>query len=94
MPQSESLAGPLECAGLTALLISLDGLAEALGVSSTPEIESGVEPSSRRATALQSDADPIGGLAVELAELAHAGVVGFPGAREQGQELEIIGEGF
>ena len=30
--------------GFTALLISLDGLAQALGVSSTPEIQSGVEP--------------------------------------------------
>ena len=38
--------------------------------------------------------DQIGGFAVELTELADTGVVGFLGAGTDGQELEIIGEGF
>lgn len=36
----------------------------------------------------------VGRLAVELAELAHAGVISLLGARAEGQQLEIIGEGF
>ena len=39
-------------------------------------------------------AEQVGGAVVELAELAQAGVVGLFGARADGQELEIIGEGF
>ena len=33
-------------------------------------------------------------LRTELAELANAGVISLFGARADGQELEIIGEGF
>ena len=36
----------------------------------------------------------VGGLAVKLTELAHAGVISLLGARAEGQQLEIIGEGF
>jgi hypothetical protein len=36
----------------------------------------------------------IGGLGVELAELAKTSVVGLFGARADGQKLEIIGERF
>ena len=38
--------------------------------------------------------EELGGLVVKLAELAHAGVISFLGARAQGQELEIIGKRF
>ena len=38
--------------------------------------------------------DQVGGFAVELAELADAGVIGLLGAGADGQELEIIGERF
>jgi hypothetical protein len=38
--------------------------------------------------------DQLGGFGVELAELAQAGVIGLLGARADGQELEVIGEGF
>jgi hypothetical protein len=38
--------------------------------------------------------DLVGGFAVELAELAEAGVIGFLRAGAQGQEGQIIGEGF
>ena len=38
--------------------------------------------------------DQVGGFAVELAELAEAGVVGLFGAGADGQELQVIGEGF
>ena len=35
-----------------------------------------------------------GGLAVMFAQLADTGVVSFSGATAEGQQLEIIGEGF
>ena len=38
--------------------------------------------------------DEVGGFAVELAELADAGRIGCFGARRDGQESQIIGEGF
>ena len=38
--------------------------------------------------------EQVGGFAVELTELADAGVVSRFGARADGQEFEIIGEGF
>ena len=38
--------------------------------------------------------EPIGGLAVKLAELPDAGVIGLLGAWADGQELQVIGEGF
>jgi hypothetical protein len=38
--------------------------------------------------------DQVGRFAVELAELAHASVISFLGARPDGQEFEIINEGF
>lgn len=38
--------------------------------------------------------DQVGGFAVELRELADAGEVGLFGARTDGQELEIVGEGI
>jgi hypothetical protein len=38
--------------------------------------------------------DEVGGFAVELAELADAGVVGGFGACADGQESEVIGERF
>jgi len=37
--------------------------------------------------------DQVGGLVVELAELADAGVVGLFGARADGQQFQVIGEG-
>ena len=39
-------------------------------------------------------ADQFGRFAIELAELADAGVIGFFGAEADGQERQIIGEGF
>jgi len=38
-------------------------------------------------------ADQVGSFGVELTELAQAGVVSLFGARADGQEFEIIGEG-
>ncbi len=38
--------------------------------------------------------EPVGGWAVELTELAEAGVIGPFGAGTDGQELQVIGEGF
>jgi hypothetical protein len=38
--------------------------------------------------------DQVGGFVVVLAELAEAGVVGLFGAGTDGQELQVIGEGF
>jgi hypothetical protein len=38
--------------------------------------------------------EQLGRLAVELAELPDTGVVSFCGAWAEGQQLEIIGEGF
>jgi hypothetical protein len=38
--------------------------------------------------------EAVGGLAVELAELADAGVIGLGRAGAQRQELEVVGEGF
>jgi len=38
--------------------------------------------------------DQFRGFAIELAELAHTGVVSLFGARADGQELEVIGERF
>ncbi len=38
--------------------------------------------------------EEVGGLAVKLAELAHAGVISLLGAGADGQELQVIGEGF
>ena len=37
--------------------------------------------------------EQVGGFAVELADLAHAGVIGLLGARADGQEFEVVGEG-
>jgi hypothetical protein len=39
-------------------------------------------------------AEQIGGFAVELAQLADTSVIGLFGAGADGQELEVIGEGF
>jgi len=39
-------------------------------------------------------AEQVGRFAVELTELAEAGVIGLFGARADGQELQVIGEGF
>ena len=39
-------------------------------------------------------AGQVGGTVVKLAELADTGVVGLFGAQADGQECEIIGEGF
>jgi hypothetical protein len=36
----------------------------------------------------------VGGLVVELADLAQAGEIGLFGAQTNGQELEVISEGF
>ena len=38
--------------------------------------------------------DQFGRFAIELAELADTGVIGFFGAWADGQEFEIVGEGF
>ena len=38
--------------------------------------------------------EEFGGLVVKLADLAQAGEVGLFGAQTNGQELEVIGEGF
>jgi hypothetical protein len=38
--------------------------------------------------------DPFGSAVVILAELADTGVIGLFGAGADGQELEVIGEGF
>jgi hypothetical protein len=38
--------------------------------------------------------EPVGGFVIELTELADAGVVSLFGARADGQELQVIGEGF
>jgi hypothetical protein len=39
-------------------------------------------------------AEQIGGFAVELVQLADTSVIGLFGAGADGQELEVIGEGF
>jgi hypothetical protein len=39
-------------------------------------------------------AEQVGGLGVELAELADTSVIGLFGARADGQELEVVSEGF
>jgi hypothetical protein len=36
----------------------------------------------------------VGRLAVILADLPDAGVIGLPGAGSNGQQLQVIGEGF
>ena len=38
--------------------------------------------------------EQFGGLVVELADLAQAGEIGLFGAETNGQELEVVGEGF
>jgi hypothetical protein len=38
--------------------------------------------------------DQVRGLAVILADLPDAGVIGLPGAGSNGQQLQVIGEGF
>ena len=38
--------------------------------------------------------EQVGGLVVELADLAKAGEIGLFGAQTNGQELEVVGEGF
>jgi hypothetical protein len=67
----------------------LDG-ADGLGAGLTRDLLVGLEMDAVLTDVL--GAEPVGGFAVELAELAEAGVVGLLGAWADGQELQVIGE--
>jgi hypothetical protein len=69
----------------------LDG-ANGLGAGLTGHFLVGLEVNAVLADVFGGE--EFGGLVVELADLAQAGEIGLFGAETNGQELEVVGEGF